>query len=308
MSDFLQHVCNAPGNWLAAAADDYLGDGKEAIQAAAAWLSDHKQECYDHFWTGPDALQDAMLCSPEFDGFFDHTPWEPGESFLYTVPLTGLVLAEVSNIVVAPRSSFGQNVPLEPPTPGEACGHPDGNNGEVPPFSSTGPVVDSFSPVAPGPMEMEGPELEGEVVRGTGDVGLGSLLKWTTSHPDALSIERWVMTEALATTVGTSSFRMGVDRFKLALARPVVAKAVPTGWRIDPTAARFLLGATVEGRGYELQATNPSSIELYTVAGGTDACPTHAGSCLVNESFTLVYDDAAGQSWKLSVPAITWQP
>ena len=31
------------------------------------------------------------------------------------------------------------------------------------------------------------------------------------------------------------------------------------------------------------------------------------GSCLVSGPFTIVYEDEAGLSWKLSVPAITWQ-
>lgn len=307
MSDFIQHVCNAPGNWLATASDDFLGDGKEAIQAAAAWLNDHKQECYDHFWLGPDALSTAEECDPQFDGFFDHTPWEPGESFLYVLPLTDLVLAEVSNIVVAPRSSFGQNVPLEPPIPGEACGNPDGNNGEVPPLSSLEPA-DSFAPVAPAPIEMVGPELAGEVVRGLGEVGADSFLQWTMSRPGELSLEHWVMTESAATTAGTRSFRVGVEHFKLTLARPMTAKATSNGWRIGPAAARFVLGATVEGRGHELQATNSSDIELHTVHGGTNGCPTRVGSCLVSGSFTIVHEDEAGQSWKLHVPAITWQP
>jgi hypothetical protein len=309
MSDFIQHVCNAPGNWLAAAADDFLWNGKEAIEAAAEWLNEHKQECYDHFWKGPDALQDAMLCDAEFDGFFDHTPWEPSETFQYVLPLSTVVIAEVSDIVVAPSSAFGQNVPIEPPTPGEACSHPDGNNGEVPPLEPLEFVVDdSFAPVAPAPIEMAGPVLAGEAFRGLGDVGTGSVLQWTESRPGELSLERWAMTEAAATVAGTPSLRVDVDHFKLALARPVTAKAVANGWRVAPGAARFFLGATVEGQGYDVQATNSSDIELHKVSGGAQGCPTQVSSCLVSGPFTIVYDDEAAQSWKLSVPAITWQP
>jgi len=307
MSDFIQHVCNAPGNWLAATADDFLGNGKEAIEAAAKWLSEHRQECYDHFWEGPDALYDPMYCVPEFDDFFDHTPWAPSETFRYVLPLSNAVLAEVSNIVVAPRSSLGQHVPLEPPGAAEACSHPNGNDGEVPPLSSIEPVGDSFAPVVPAPIEVVGPELAGEIVRGTGDFGTESLLQWSRNG-DMLELERWVMTEAATTTIGTSALRASVEHFELALVRPVKAKMSTSRWHLDPGSARFILGATVEGSGSSVQATNSTSIELHTVEGGVGACPTNAGSCLVSDEFTIAYEDDVGQHWKLSVSIMTWQP
>lgn len=308
MSDFIQHVCNAPGNWLAAAADDFAWNGKEAIEAAAKWLHEHKQECYDHFWKGPDLLIDADRCSPEFDGFFDHTPWEPSESFLYTWPLSNAVIAEVSNIVVAPRSSFGENVPLEPPTPAEVCSHPGSNDGEVPPLAPLGSGVDSFAPVAPAPMELEGPELDGSLVGGTGEVGTGSILEWSAAEAGARTLDRWVLTEAAATTVGTESAEVSVEHFKLTLARPVAAKAHQNGWRVDPDAARFVLGATVGGQGSSVQATNATGIDLRMVDGGTGDCARHSGACLQSGPFTIAYQDEAGLPWTLTVPALTWQP
>jgi hypothetical protein len=308
MSDFIQHVCNAPGNWLEAAADDFLFDGKEAVQAAAKWLDDHKQECYDHFWLGPDALFMAAECDPEFDGFFDHTPWEPAESFLYVLPGTTAVLAEVSNIVVAPRSSFGENVPLEPPAPSETCSNPGSNDNEVPPLSSLGTGVDSLAPVAPAPIEVEGPKLGGSRVRGTGDVGTGSVLEWTTGEAGARRLERWVMTESAAATVGTELAKVSVDHFKLALVRPVTAKAREGWWHVEPDAARFVLGATVDGQGSSVQATNATGIELRTLAGGTGPCPTGAGTCMESGPFTITYEDEAQQLWTLHVPRLVWRP
>jgi hypothetical protein len=308
MSDFIQHVCNAPANWLAASADGFFGDGKAAIEAAAQWLNAHKQECYEHFWTGPDALHNAMLCAPEFDGFFDHTPWEPSETFQYVLPLTNLVVAEVSNIVVAPRSSFGQNVPLEPPMPAEACSHPSGNDGEVPPLSSLVPAGESFAPAEPASIEVDGPELAGSLVHGTGDVGTASVLQWTLIHAEAREIDRWTMTEAAATSVGTASVRASVDHFKLALTRPVTAKALSGRWHIEADAAHFTLSATIDGQGYNVQATNATSIEMRSVSGGTGACPTASNTCVASGPFTIGYDDQAGQSWKLRIPTITWQP
>lgn len=308
MSDFIQHVCNAPGSWLEAEADDFLGDGKEAIEAAAQWLNDHKQECYDHFWVGPDSLHDAVLCDPQYDGFFDHTPWEPSESFKYVLPLTNLVLAEVSNIVVAPRSSFGEYVPLEPPTPSETCSNPGSNDGEVPPLSLLGAGVESFTLAAPAPIELEGPELGGSLVHGSGDVGIGSVLEWTVGEASARRLERWVMTEAAATMVGTEWVKADVDHFKLTLVRPVTAKASEARWHVEPDAARFVLVATVDGQGASVQATNATRIELRTVAGGTGPCPTHAGTCMESGPFTITYEDETEQSWMLRVPRLVWQP
>lgn len=305
MSDFIQHVCNAPGNWLAATADDFLGDGQEAIQAAAKWLNEHKQECYDHFWLGQDLLFEADYCLPEYDGFFDHTPWEPSETFQYVV--FDAVVAEVSNIVVAPRSSLGQHVPLEPPDAAEACSNPGGNDGEAPPLSSLEPVGGELAPVAPAPIEVEGPKLDGEVVRGSGDFGTDSVLQWSRGDGTAV-IERWVMTEAAATTVGTSRARVDVEHFKLALVRPTKATASQHGWQLGPGTALFTLGATVDDQGASVQATNSTSIELHAVSGGGQACPTYKGSCLVSGAFTIDYEDDLGMRWKLSVPTITWQP
>lgn len=305
MSDFIQHVCNAPGNWLAATADDFLGDGQEAIQAAAKWLNEHKQECYDHFWLGEDALFNAAYCDPEYDGFFDHTPWEPSETFQYVV--FDAVVAEVSNIVVAPRSSLGEHVPLEPPDAAEACSNPGGNDGEAPPLSSLEPVGGELAPVAPAPIEVEGPKLDGEVVRGFGDFGTNSLLQWSRGDGTAV-IERWVMTEAAATTAGTLAVRVDVEHFKLALLRPMKAIASQRGWHLDPGSALFTLSATVDDQGASVQASNSTSIELHTVDRGVGACPTYGGSCLVSGAFTIAYEDELGQQWKLRIPTVTWQP
>jgi hypothetical protein len=310
MSDFIHHVCKAPGNWLEASAGDFVGGGKEAIDAAAAWLKEHEQECYDHFWLGPDMLFDAAYCSPEYDGFFDHTPWEPSETFQHILPFSNVILAEVSSIVVAPRSSFGQNVPLAPPVPAEECSHPGGNDGEVPPLSTVEPVGESFAPVAPAPIEVVGPMLGEELIGGAGELGTDSVLHWFSSGDggDALVLERWVMTEAAATTIGTSVIRADVDHFKLALVRPAKAHAVAGGWHIDPGSALFNASATIDGSGSSVQATNSSGIELRMVDGGVDACATHQVSCLVSDPFTITYEDAAEQQWMLKLPAITWQP
>lgn len=250
-------------------------------------------------------MYEPTYCVPEYDGFFDHTPWEPSETFQYVV--FDAVVAEVSNIVVAPRSSFGQNVPLEPPDPAEVCNDPGGNDGEAPPLSSLEPVGGELAPVAPAPIEVEGPKLDGEVVRGSGNVGTDSVLQWSNGDGTAV-IERWVMTEAAATTVGTSAARASVEHFKLALVRPTKVMASPRGWQLGPGAVLFTLGATVEGQGASVQATNATSIELRTVDRGVGACPTYEGSCLVSGAFTIEQKDEFGTLWQLSVPTITWQP
>lgn len=131
LSDFIEHICDAPGVWLERAALDFTGQGREAIESAAEWFSNNRSACHEHFWSGPDSLHTADLCSTDFDGFFDHTPWEPGVSFAYVVGET--VIAEASNFVIAPRSSLDEDVPMAPPTPAESCALPDSNNGETPP-------------------------------------------------------------------------------------------------------------------------------------------------------------------------------
>ncbi len=77
--------------------------------------------------------------------------------------------------------------------------------------------------------------------------------------------------------------------------------------RVDPDAARFVLGATVEGQGSSVQATNATGIDLRMVDGGTGDCAKRSGACLQSGPFTIAYQDEAGLPWTLTLPALTWQ-
>jgi hypothetical protein len=308
LSDFLEHICNAPGVWLEKAAHEFFGQGAEAIEAAADWFKNHRQDCYDHFWTGPDALSTADLCNSDFDGFFDHTPWEPTETWSYVEPISGVLISQVSNVVIAPRSSLGESVPQAPPSPAESCTLPNGNNGETPPLSSPGPSGFIVSPVAPVPIHVVGPKLGQEAISGSGEVGTDSVLQWYIDSANALEIVRWTLVEASATTAGTSSLRANIDGFKLDLLGSETASVITGGWQISAGAALFNLIATVDGAGSNVQATNATPIQLYTVHGGVDACPTDRVSCLVSRPFAIGYEDAFRQSWALDVPTMTWKP
>jgi hypothetical protein len=223
-------------------------------------------------------------------------------------PITTLVLGEVSNVVIAPRSSFDQVTPKVPPNPAESCELPNGNNGETPPFSLPGPSGIIVSPTAPVPIDVVGPMLEKESIRGAGEFGTNSFLRWHTRSSKELEVERWTMVEDAPTTVGTSSFTASVDHFKLDLLGPHTAVATSGGWQLGAGDAFFNLIATIDGAGSNVQATNATPIELYTVAGGVEACPTRVGSCLVSGPFTIGYEDVLGQTWTLDVPTTMWIP
>jgi hypothetical protein len=311
LSDFIEHICDAPGVWLESAAHDFVGQGAEAIEGASKWFKDHRQDCYDHFWTGPDDLLNAALCDPEFDGLFDHTPWEPTESWTYVEPITGLLIAEVSNVSVAPRSSLDESVPQPPPSPAESCTLPNSNNGETPPLSlpgGGGTLVAPVAPVAPVSIDVMGPRFADEVITGAGAFGTDSALLWRMADAQTLAIERWTMVEHAATTVGTSSDRANVDGFKLDLLGALTATTIRGGWQLGAKTALFNLIATVDGVGSNVQATNATPIEISMVDGGVGACPSRVASCLVNRSFRIDYEDAFGQSWELHIPATTWTP
>lgn len=307
LSDFIEHICDAPGVWLEQAAHDFVGQGAQAIKGAAEWLENHRQECYAHFWTGPDDLLNADPCDPEFDTRFDHTPWEPTETWTYVEPITGLPIAEVSNVSIAPRSSLGESVPQPPPSPAASCTAPDGNNGEAPPLSLPGEGGTLVAPVAPVPIDVVGPTLANEVISGKGAFGTDSVLQWHEAG-DTIELERWTMVEHAATTVGTSSLRASVDGFKLDLLGARTATATREGWRIGAKTALFNLIAIVDGVGSNVQATNATPIELYVIAGGVEPCPSRVASCLVSRSFRIDYEDAFGQSWALDIPATSWTP
>jgi hypothetical protein len=308
LSDFIEHICGAPGVWLERAAKDFVGQGGEAIQAAATWFKAHRNDCYEHFWTGPDALSDADYCSSEFDGFFDHTAWEPNVTISYQDPITQLVISEAFDFRIAPRSSVDQVVPKAPPSSAEACSLPNSNNGETPPLSLPSASGIIVSPAAPVSINIVGPELAQEPMSGSGDFGTHSVLQWHTTSTNTLEIEQWTMVERASTRVGTSSVTASVDGFKLDLLGSHTAAVVMGGWQLGAGAALFNLIATVDGAGANVQATNATPIKLYTVSGGVGACPTYVASCLVSRPFTIGYEDAFGQTWELDVPTTTWKP
>ena len=306
MSDFIEHICNAPGTWLQSIAHEHIGNGAEAISGAAEWLKDHRQECYDHFWTGPDSLFNANYCDSEYDSFFDHTPWEPSETFQYV--LAGIPVASVSNITVSPRSSFGENVPVPPPTSAEACSAPPPNDGEAPPLSLPGSTGSFFTLVEPIAADVIGPEYNLELISGSGEFGTDSVLQWYTDGSGDIEVEHWTMREQAATTVGTTSFISNVDRFKLVLMRPRTATAISGGWQLDTGTVVFDLAATVDEISANVQATNSSDITLHTINGGTDDCPATIVTCLVSDPFTIDYQDSFDQLWTLDIAKATWQP
>jgi hypothetical protein len=308
LSDFIEHICDAPGVWLEQTAHDFVGQGAEAIEGAAQWFKNHRQECYNHFWTGPDDLLNADPCASDFDNRFVHTPWEPTETWTYVEPITGLPIAEVSNVSVAPRSSLGEHVPQPPPSPAESCMLPNSNNGETPPLSLPGEDGTLVAPVAPVSIDVVGPELADEVITGAGAFGTDSAMLWRMGDADTLEIERWTMVEHAATTVGTSSLRASVDGFKLDLLGARTAATTLGGWEIRAKAALFNLIAIVDGVGSNVQATNATPIKLHVVEGGVGACPSRVASCVVSRPFRIDYEDAFGQSWELDIPSTTWTP
>jgi len=308
LSDFIEHICDAPGVWLEQTAPDFVGQGAEAIEGASKWFKEHRQDCYNHFWTGPDDLSHTDPCDSEFDDRFNHTPWEPTESWAYRDPFTGLQIAAVSNVSIAPHSSLDEHVPQPPPSPATSCTLPDSNNGETPPLSGAGGGGTLVSAVAPVSIDVVGPKLAGEVITGAGAFGTDSALVWRMGEADTLELERWTMVEHAATTVGTSSIRASVDGFKLDLLRAPAASTARGGWQIGAKDALFNLIATVDGTGANVQATNATPIELSMVAGGVGVCPGRVASCLVSQPFSIDYEDALGQSWTLSIPATTWTP
>ena len=306
VSDFIEHICTAPSAWLNSIADDYILSGREAIEAMATHLAklEVRQDCYDHFWTGPDSIREADYCSSEFDTFFNFTPWHPSFSFTWDAEFFSFTASDLS---VDPRAFIGDAVPLEPPADSKPCTLPDGNNGEIPPLS--GPSGEFFlTPVGTVPIEVSGPKFKGEVIRGAGAFGPNSSLRWSHTQPGALEIEQWSMSEDASTVIGTSAFAVGVDGFKLDLLGGATAVPVGQGWKISAKSALFNIAATIEGTGASVHATNSADIFLGTIQGGFGTCPINAGSCVVTTGFSIDYEDETGGRWSTIIPSITWHP
>ncbi|MCA9709337.1 MAG: hypothetical protein KDK70_26070 [Myxococcales bacterium] len=306
MSDFIEHICAAPGAWLSRAALDHTLQGREAIEAAAAWFDQHRNDCYQHFWLGPDALHAIESCSSELDGLFEHTPWEPGRTWTYEI--LGVGVASVSNVRVEPRSWSGAKVPQPPPSPAATCSLPDGNNGVAPPFPDTEEMGVLGKPLAPALLHVDGPLLGEEVVSGIGEVGVESQVRWAIDDGGSLSISHWVMTEHAPAEVGTASWSVGVERYELALIGTQRASGMPEGWQIGAESAAFGLMATIEGVATSIHAVNASPLGFQIIAGGSEGCPSKVASCLVSGPFSIAHEDSLGQAWSLDVPSMIWSP
>lgn len=309
MSDFIEHICHAPGSWLFKLAHNGIGvgSGEEAIQRAANTFTygDLKQRCIDHFMAGADDLINADLCGTEFSGSFEHEPFTPGDTWTY-------LGNEAFDLTITLTSSFATGGVEVPPSPPETCGSAPDNNGEIPPFSGIGSAGSFVAPVGDVPIEVYGPEYEEEDIEGTGELGGSSRMHRhiNSTAPYSLFIDQWVMYESSASVVGTSSVSMAVDHFKLEL---VGASDVATngtgGWTLAAGDAVFNLAASIGGVGYVVPSINDTAIVFDEVASGVDDCPTAiTGLCLVSSAFSIEYTDQDAGVWTLDVPEITWKP
>lgn len=305
-SDFIEHICAAPGDWLERAALEHSFDGKMAIEAASKWFNDHRNDCYQHFWSGPDALDSLSMCSPDLDGKITHTPWKPGKTWSYVIDEQ--VLATVSDVEIKPTSWLGTAVPHPPPASPATCMLPDQNDSVAPPFPQQSKMGMLVHPVSPAPIGLTGPELAGEVITGAGDLGPESLARWTLDDSGPIVLTSWMMTGSAPTEAGNGSWSVDVEHFTVALIGGLHGDATGGEWEADAETAAFNLGAKVDGVAYSIQAANATPIQLQIVSGGTGGCPTQAASCLFTGPFSIAYQDAIGQDWILDLPSVIWSP
>jgi hypothetical protein len=235
------------------------------------------------------------------DSFFDHPDWEPGFSATYAG-------STVDGIVVSFRSVLDEDAVQPLPDAPDECFDGSGNDGVPPPSTRPGSLGGFVSPTADVPVDVVGPTWQSEVITGSGDFSDISSMHRHVQSSGALFIDEWIMIEAAPTVVGTSSIEADVAGFQLQLVNAETVPVVGGGWGIAAGNFLFHLGATIDGQGSAVLATNKDKITFFQAAGGVGQCPATVGSCLVSRAFTIEYDDAFGGSWELEIPLITWMP
>jgi hypothetical protein len=303
-SDHLSQACLAAAALLNALGEDLgTGGGGLAVKDAAGNLRDAVNDCYNHFWSGPDdiaGLTEADSCTVAHNQFFDHTPFAgPGG----TAGLVG-----VADVVVELSSRFGNNVVGPLPADPVVCESPGENDGDLPPLSEPGSLGSFVAPTVPVQVDIVGPQWQGQTISGSGEFATTSSLHRRWASTSSLLIDELIMVEDSPTTVGTSSIHSDIGGYILRLEDPVTATLSGKHYTVPSGAARFVLGATVDGQGNYLQSTNSQKIQFYTLSGGTAGCPSSVSQCLASRPFSIGYSDSFGGTWDLDVAGVVWTP
>jgi hypothetical protein len=302
----VDHVCDLPGAWLDQFALATLpGNGANALSdAATEWNKKaRKQECFDHFWDGPDDLENADMCQTGAESFFVHADFEPS----YSVTNTGSTVSDLK-LTFKSRMNGIEAPPSEPDT----CTNLKSND-QAPPFAGLGSSEPFFFAIDSVPFDVDGPTVEEEEITGEGEFSVSSFLqtKDTTTGSQSQEIVAWDLFEDGVATFGTSSMDGDAEVFRLRLMGPHQAYAATQGqvyWKKIPAGeAAFDAIARIDGVGYHVRATNSTDIRLLLVAGGTGACLASAySSCWFHEGFSLEYEDSEDRTWTLEVPETYW--
>lgn len=306
--DLLGHVCLSSARLVQARASGIvLLNGHSAVQEAGDDLRDRVNECLDHFWRGgdeecdPGDLCQADLCEFAHDSFEDLPTWNAGNG-----PSVGG--SQVVDITVDLHVVVPDDAVQPPPDPPAACYSSEENDGVPPPVAPPGSVGSFLSPTADVPIDVEGPSWEGSAIVGEGELSSASEIHRYFDSSGKLVVDEWSLVDAGPTIVGTHTVQSDVESFYLLLSGPRTLPIVSGGWQIAADKASFYLGATIDGRGHAVVATNATTLRFVQVGGGSGGCPTFVTSCLVSRPFTIAYDDALGGHWELDIPATTWVP
>lgn len=304
-SALVAHICYGVGPWLRTYAiqNDGFNDLPGLVREGGDWAAgDGRQECYDHFWNDPpDEFYEEDFCVAGYDGFFQHTPWEPNKSW------SGLV-GEVRDLKVELRTKAGPTFVIPPPTSGaeECSAAPSGADG-IPPFPESSPPFGAWlTTLDPIPVDAIGPEWNGQQIAGLGLFSTDSLIRAATVEDD-LVIFNWSMVSDGPTTIGTSTAIADVGKFKVELIGQIVAPPRGGGtYFLDSGQAMFNLSADVNGVTSAVQATNATEMALTVVTGGVSACPSWASYCIHTEALTVEYEDPDDDVWELLVDEAWW--
>lgn len=303
----MQHICNGIPAALEDFADDNSLNGEAIVNDAVAWFKNHKQDCYDHFWTGSDDLSGADYCAPEFDVFYVHPDWEPSFS------ASNALQVSIDNFKIGFDSKLNDSVIFTyHPEDLDPCTGPPDNNGLLPPFSEVEPDTITGFATNVSPIDVSGPSWQGEVISGTVNSSRQSWVGYREDpNANTLTLDGWSLFEDAPANVGTSTVRSEVKRFHIQmLGRNVVN--IPQGARYFTAPQKsllFALGGVVDDQSDYVTARNNADVEFYLRRPGGNGCSsTTSEPCLVNKPFRLSYTDNLGQHWEVDVASTVWAP
>lgn len=287
------------------ASDQFGGEGiinaakRAAVHKIADHVRDHQEDCLTRFFYDTGIGMTGSTCDAEDNG----VPYdEMLQSGVWAFDPDGLV----DNVQLSVRAAEWTGLYPEDGTE-QQCSSGDDNDGVL--FLEIDPAPESMLlHMLAGSVALLGPSLDGGRVEGFAELGAeargcragqcSTLAIAIDPAAEVASLENLGMFAVGAAEVGTAEAAMTVDDFRILLWDSTPAAVDREGRTLTIPAGRawFAVSAAAGDAVGVVAATNETEIVI-----------TRAGDDWMSSTFTLTYQDGAGEPWALVIMPARWQ-